>query len=143
MTTLMQMESHALTKNTQERERKGVRSVSDGEAGSPRSGEVTPARGSGQEADSDVVSIVFAGEYAAMRRHVREMEEDIRQLRGQLKWMEEVSAADTRRGKNAMLTTKKKPGTDRPQEHNGGEVVLQKCDVLQLQETAQRMGKFQ
>ena len=138
----MQREGHALMKNTQVREREGVRSVSGGEVGSPLSGEVTPARGSGQEADSDMASLVSEEEHAAMRRHVMAMEEEISWLCGRSKWMEEVSVANVRRGKNAMYTMKK-PDTDRLQEHNGCEAVLQRCDVLQLQETVQRVSKFQ
>ena len=41
-----------------------------------------------------MVAIVSAEEHAAMRRHVREIEEEISQLQGRLKWMEDVSAAD-------------------------------------------------
>ena len=81
--------------------------LSDGEVGTPLSGEVTPPSCIRRDGASEMVAAVSIEEHRRVLNKMRAMGEELDELRDQVKWMEETSAADVRRGKNAMMNMRK------------------------------------
>ena len=78
-----------------------------GEVGTPLSGEVTPPSHMRQDGSSEMVDDVSIEEHRRVLNKMRAMGEELDELRDQVKWMEETSAADVRRGKNAMMNMRR------------------------------------
>ena len=78
-----------------------------GEVGTPLSGEVTPPSHMWQDGASEMVDDVSIEEHRRVLNKMRAMGEELDELRDQVKWMEETSAADVRRGKNAMMNMRR------------------------------------
>ena len=68
--------------------------MSDGEVGTPHSGEVTPPLFIRRDGASEMVDAVSIEEHRRVLNKMNAMGEELDELRDQVKWMEETSAAD-------------------------------------------------
>ena len=74
-----------------QRQRRGQ--LSDGEVGTPLSGEVTPPSCIRQDGASEMVAAVSIEDHRRVLNKMSAMGEELDELRDQVKWMEETSAA--------------------------------------------------
>ena len=96
-----------MRQNAEFHKQRHSRQMSDGEVGTPHSGEVTPPSGIRRDAASEMVAAVSINEHRRVLNKINAMGEELDELREQVKWMEETSAADVRRGKNAITNMRK------------------------------------
>ena len=76
------------------KQRQSRGNLSDGEVGTPLSGEVTPSSYIMRDGASEMVAAVSIEEHRRVLNKMRAMGEELDELRDQVKWMEETSAAD-------------------------------------------------